>query len=163
MTRQSDRPGTLLPQDTNFDNADQPGIAQPYSQDEVADLLYGSDRPAHERLARLRELQAESAAREAADLGGADPSALRSEVDRAIEELAGSLDSTDENADFAGLAAPLDTNQDDRLDAIAPDDYDARQAIEQGSTPDAVRREDAEDTEEAAEDLDDTAGKADGQ
>ena len=58
MAQHHDHHGTMVPQDTNFDNADQPGIAQPYSQTEIEDLLYGDDRPASERLARLKELRA---------------------------------------------------------------------------------------------------------
>ena len=161
MAQHIDHPGTLLPQDTSFDNADQPGIAQPYSQSEVEDLLYGADRPASERLARLRELRDESRTRESGDWGGEDPAALLVEVDRAIDELSGSLGGADDADDFAGLAAPLDNNQDDRLDALAPDDYDARRSIEQGSMPDeAARQEDVEDTEDAADDLNAGSGSA---
>ena len=105
-------------------------------------------------MARLRELRDESAARESGDWGEEDPAALLDEVDRAIDELSGSMEHVDDNADFAGLGAPLETGQGDRLDTLSPDDFDARQAIEQGSTADDGVAEEAEDTEEAAEDLD---------
>ena len=77
----------VLPQDTDFDNDDQPGIAQPYTQSEVEELLYGEDRSASERLARLRELREESAIRESGDWGDQDPAAMLDELDRAIDEL----------------------------------------------------------------------------
>lgn len=65
--------GGLVPQETNFDNADQAGIAQPYSQSEIEDLLYGDDRPVDERLARLREMREETAIRESGDWGMKTP------------------------------------------------------------------------------------------
>ena len=146
--------GTLLPQDTDFDNADQPGIAQPYTQSEIEDLLYGQDRPASDRLARLLELRDESAARDSADERGEDAAALWSEVDRAIAELSGTLDNADDGDDYAGLAAPLLGDQGDRLDTLSPDDIDAREAIEQGSAPDDAVEEEVEELDEAADDLD---------
>ena len=70
MAQHHDHHGTMVPQDTNFDNADQPGIAQPYSQTEIEDLLYGDDRPASERLARLKELRDEAVEKYHAIEGG---------------------------------------------------------------------------------------------
>ena len=72
MAQHHDHHGTMVPQDTNFDNADQPGIAQPYSQTEIEDLLYGDDRPASERLARLKELRDEAALLEEPEWDGGD-------------------------------------------------------------------------------------------
>lgn len=143
----------LLPQETNFDNADEPGIAQPYSQSEVEDLLYGQDRPASERLARLRELRAESSVRESGDWGDEDPAALLDEVDRAIDGLGGDLENADDGEDYAVLSSALDSAQDERLDGLSPDDVDAREAIEQGSEPDdAVEEEEAAEVDDAADD-----------
>lgn len=130
MAQHHDHHGTMVPQDTNFDNADQPGIAQPYTQSEVEDLLYGDDRPASERLARLRELRDESSIRESGDWGDQDPAAMLDELDRAIDELSATIANADDNADFAGLATTFDNDPADRLDALSPDDEDARQAIE---------------------------------
>jgi len=130
MAQHHDHHGTMVPQDTNFDNADQPGIAQPYTQSEVEDLLYGDDRPASERLARLRELRDESTIRESGDWGDQDPAAMLDELDRAIDELSATIANADDNADFAGLATTFDNDPADRLDALSPDDEDARQAIE---------------------------------
>lgn len=128
MAQHHDHHGTMVPQQTNFDNADQPGIAQPYSQSEIEDLLYGDDRPAVERLARLREMRDESAIRESGDWGDQDPAAMLDELDRAIDELSATMANADDTNDYADLDAPLD--RDDRLDMLSPDDDDARHAIE---------------------------------
>lgn len=130
MAQHHDHHGTMVPQDTNFDNADQPGIAQPYTQTEVEELLYGEDRPASERLARLRELRNESAIRESGDWGGQDPASMLDELDRAIDELSAVIANGDDNNDFAGLATTFDNDPNDRLDALSPDDDDARYAIQ---------------------------------
>ncbi|HTO28834.1 MAG TPA: hypothetical protein VL017_09615 [Devosia sp.] len=130
MAQHQDHHGTVVPQDTNFDNADQPGIAQPYTQSEVEELLYGGDRPASERLALLRELRNESAIRESGDWGDQDPAAMLDEIDRAIDELSATIANADDNGDFAGLATTFDNDPADRLDTLSPDDEETRQAIE---------------------------------
>jgi hypothetical protein len=130
MAQHHDHHGSMVPQDTNFDNADQPGIAQPYTQSEVEDLLYGDDRPASERLARLRELREESAIRESGDWGDQDPAAMLDELDRAIDELSATIANADDNSDYAGLGTSFDNDPADRLDALSPDDEEARHAIE---------------------------------
>ena len=130
MAQHHDHHDTMVPQDTNFDNADQPGIAQPYTQSEVEELLYGDDRPAAERLAQLRELRAESAIRESGDWGDQDPAAMLEEIDRAIDELSATIANSEDNDDFAGLATTYDNDPADRLDALSPDDEDGRFAIE---------------------------------
>ena len=130
MAQHHDHHGTMVPQDTNFDNADQPGIAQPYTQTEVEELLYGEDRPASERLARLQELRNESAIRESGDWGGQDPAAMLDEIDRAIDELSAVIANSDDTDDFAGLATTYVNDPNDRLDALSPDDDDARFAIQ---------------------------------
>lgn len=129
MAQHHDHHGSMVPQDTNFDNADQPGIAQPYTQSEVEELLYGDDRPASERLARLRELRDESAIRESGDWGDQDPAAMLDELDRAIDELSATLANSDDNDAYAGLATTFDNDPTDRLDALSPDDDEARSAI----------------------------------
>ncbi|UJW84899.1 hypothetical protein [Devosia sp. SL43] len=130
MAQHHDHHGTMVPQDTNFDNADQPGIAQPYTQSEIEELLYGEDRPASERLARLRELRDETSIRESGDWGDQDPAAMLDELDRAIDELSATIANGDDNEDYAGLATNFDNDPSDRLDALSPDDVDARHAIE---------------------------------
>jgi hypothetical protein len=120
--------GTMMPQETSFDNADQPGIAQPFTQTEVEELLFGDDRPVEERLDRLREMRSEAIARQSADWGDDDPAALLSEIDRAIEELAMDSADADATSDYANLSAPLEWEAD--LESLSPDDVDARAAIE---------------------------------
>ena len=63
MVQNHSHPGSLVPQETNFDNADTPGIAQPYSQSEIEDLLYGNDRSVEDRLERLKEMRFGTGAR----------------------------------------------------------------------------------------------------
>lgn len=130
MAQHHDHHGTMVPQDTNFDNADQPGIAQPYSQTEIEDLLYGDDRPASERLARLKEMRDEATIRESGDWGDQDPAAMLDELDRAIDELSATIANGDDGEVYAGLATNFDNDPEDRLDALSPDDEDARHAIE---------------------------------
>ena len=135
---------TLLPQETSSDNDDQPGIAQPYSQSEIEDLLYGTDRPATERLASLRAMRDESAIRESGDWGDQDPASMLDELDRAIDELSATIANADDlDDDYPGLETGLDTAG-DRLDTLSPDDVDAIDAIENG---------DALDDEDDADDL----------
>jgi hypothetical protein len=118
--------GTLVPQETNFDNADQAGIAQPYSQSEIEDLLYGDDRPVDERLARLREMRDESAIRESGDWGDEDPAAMLDELDRAIEELSADREASDDN--FGVADAVLDDPA-NHSHALSPDDVDALEQL----------------------------------
>ena len=126
MAQNHDHPGSLVPQETSFDNADTPGIAQPYSQTEIEDLLYGDDRPAHDRLERLKEMRFEAAERESGDFGGEDPAFLLDELDRAIAELQRDLDNTD---DTGNVDATMSSDPADHLDALAPDDTDARETL----------------------------------
>lgn len=118
--------GTLVPQETNFDNADQAGIAQPYSQTEIEDLLYGDERPVEDRLARLREMRDEAAIRESADWGDEDPAAMLDELDRAIEALSGDQENSDENFELAGALAD---DPADHSHTLSPDDEDALRAL----------------------------------
>ena len=146
MAQHHDHHGTMVPQDTNFDNADQPGIAQPYSQSEIEDLLYGDDRPASERLARLKELRDEATIRESGDWGDQDPAAMMDELDRAIDELSATIaNSSDMGEDYMLREPTLDMDNSDRLDTLAPDDVDAISAI-------AGEDVDEADDEEADED-----------
>lgn len=126
MAQMHDHRGTLLPQETNFDNADQPGIAQPYSQSEIEDLLFGDDRPVEERLARLHEIREEAAIRESGDWGDEDPAAMLVEIDRAIEELGSRQMSSDDN--FL-LESGVAEDPQNHLHTLAPDDVDAQQAL----------------------------------
>lgn len=118
--------GGLVPQETNFDNADQAGIAQPYSQSEIEDLLYGDDRPVDERLARLREMRDEAAIRESGDWGDEDPAAMLDELDRAIEELSGDSQASDDNFGIEDVVLDDPANH---SHALSPDDVDALERL----------------------------------
>jgi len=86
-------PGHVLPQDiTPLDGWGEMNAAQPVSSAEIEDLLYGEDRPAEERLARLREIADELRQMEPADFGDDDPGVLLGQIDEAIARLGGALD-----------------------------------------------------------------------
>jgi len=126
MVQHHHNPGSIVPQETSFDNSDTPGIAQPYSQTEIEELLYGDDRPVEDRLARLRDMRDELIARESGDFGDEDPAAMIEELDRAMAELQRDA----QNADETGSAdALMSADPADHLDALAPDDVDARDAL----------------------------------
>ncbi|RUT28209.1 hypothetical protein EMQ25_17585 [Arsenicitalea aurantiaca] len=115
--------GTVLPQNTGLDDdAFPPGIAQPVSQTEIDEFLYSDERPAEERVARLREMREEVAARETADLGTDDPGALLRELDDAIERL--------EESWASGEPTSFDHDPADHRETLAPDS-DELEAIEQ--------------------------------
>jgi len=118
--------GLLSPGESNFDIADQSNIAQPYSQNEIEDLLYGSDRPVEERLAMLREMREDAVTRESGDWGEEDPVAVISEIDRAIEELSGDSADSDEHNDLADVVVDDPANH---SHALSPDDVDALQEL----------------------------------
>ena len=86
-------PGHVLPQDiTPPDGWGEMNAAQPVSSAEIEDLLYGEDRPAEERLARLREIADELRQMEPADFGDDDPGVLLGQIDEAIARLSGGID-----------------------------------------------------------------------
>lgn len=116
----------VLSQDSNFDNADQAGIAQPYTQTEIEDLVFNSALSVEDRLSRLREIRDEAAARESGDWGEEDPAAMMDEIDRAIEELSGDKASSDANFP---LETGLADDPENHLHALAPDDVDAQAAL----------------------------------
>lgn len=130
MAQHQNQHGSIIAQDAIYDAADQPGLAFPYTQDVVDELLYGTDRSATERLARLREIRDEMAIRESGDWGDQDPGSMMDELDRAIDELSATIANADDGADKYMLLEPaLDMNSSDRLDTLAPDDVDAISAI----------------------------------
>ena len=86
-------PGHVLPQDiTPPDGWGEMNAAQPVSSAEIEDLLYGEDRPAEERLARLREIADELRQMEPADFGDDDPGVLLGQIDEAVARLSGGID-----------------------------------------------------------------------
>ncbi|MEF2550822.1 hypothetical protein VQ042_05495 [Aurantimonas sp. A2-1-M11] len=94
-------------------DADQPGIAQPISRDEIDDLINNSQMPIEEREARLHEIAQRLGTRENIDLGDEfDP--MREQVNEALNMLAsgghsyGTLDSTGFDPDDRSDSQPAD-------------------------------------------------------
>ncbi len=139
MAQPHDNSDPLMPYDATFDASEQIPLGLPFSQDEIEDLLYGSDRPVAERVERLKEMRAELATRESGDFGDEDPKAMIDEIDRAIGELDADSAYADENGQ---LDAAVDIDPADHLDALSPDDVDAREALT-GEDDDSVE-DDAE-------------------
>jgi hypothetical protein len=126
MAQQRENSDPLVPHDATFDAVDQPGLSLPYSQDEIQDLLFGSDRSVEERVERLKEMRSEMTTRESGDFGDEDPKDMIAEIDRALAELQGDVAIADDNIE-AGAAVDMDPS--DHLDALSPDDIDARAAL----------------------------------
>jgi hypothetical protein len=131
--------GFLSPGETNYDIPDQTNIAQPYSQNEIEELLYGGDLSVEERLAQLRQLRDDAVTRESGDWGDEDPASMLDEIDRAIEELSGDSSSSDDNYELADV---LVDDPENHSHALAPDDVDALRELS-GEAEDAP--EDADD------------------
>ncbi len=152
MAQPNNQHGSIVAQDAIYDAADQPGLAYPYTQDEVDELLYGVDRSASERLARLREIRDQMAVRESGDWGDQDPASMMDELDRAIDELSANIANADDEDvdDYMLLEPALNTDPSEKLDSLSPDDVDAISAIA-GVDVDAA--EDEDDEEEDEDDL----------
>lgn len=102
---------------------DAPGIAQPLSQAEIDELLYGDDWSAEERLERLRDFRDDLRSREAADFGTDDPGSLLREIIAAIARL--------ERSYGEGMdPSSVDHNPEDHRETLAPDS-DELEAIEE--------------------------------
>jgi hypothetical protein len=102
---------------------DSPGIAQPLSQAEIDELLYGDEWSAEERLERLRDFRDDLRSREAADFGTDDPGSLLKEIISAIARLERSFG---EGMD----PSSVDHNPEDHRETLSPDS-DELEAIEQ--------------------------------
>lgn len=102
-------------------DGDTPGFAQPVSQTEVEELLYGDGWPIEERLARLREMRGAIAELEAPDFGDEDPLVLVRSIDDAIgrlEKLEGEgMDPTSVDQDASAHRETLSPDSDE-LEAI---------------------------------------------
>ena len=111
----TNHPGRIIARDTAPQDGDDEVLAElPFSQDEVDELLYGSDnRPAGERLDRLRELAEHLRERQAGDLGDGDPASLLRVVLTAIGEI-------EEGGAYGGGNGPSADPLDHR-ETLAPD------------------------------------------
>jgi len=133
-------PGRVLPQDAVPDDGSGEMItAQPVSQAEIEDLLYGDDRPAAERVERLAEFAENLRNQEPGDFGDNDPARLLSEIDAAIARINAALE-RDPELDFDEPTMdddPLNHREtlspdSDELDAIEEDD---EASLTDGSEP----------------------------
>jgi hypothetical protein len=80
----------FVAQDTAEDDSSfETGTAQPLSEAEIEDLLYGDGRSSEERLTLLRQLRDDVADREGDDVGDNDATPLLAEIDGRIAELSG--------------------------------------------------------------------------
>jgi len=112
----------LIAEDTPAGNdGDTPGFAQPVSQTEIEELLYGDDWPAGERLARLLSIRDELSNLEATDFGDDDPRTLIGAIDEAVAQLNGlageGMDPTSVDHDPAAHRETLSPDSDE-LEAI---------------------------------------------
>ncbi len=119
-------PGRIIPQDIVApDGSGESLTALPVSQSEIDDLLYGVDRPVHERVERLNELAASLRDLQPGDFGDQDPRALIGEIEEAIARLSGGV--------VDDAAAELGAMDDDPLahrETLAPDS-DELEALEE--------------------------------
>lgn len=126
----------LIAEDTPAGNdGDTPGFAQPVSQAELEELLYGDDWPAVERLARLRSIRAELADLEAPDFGDDDPRSMIGAIDEAIAQLSSldgeGMDPTSIDHDATAHRETLSPDSDE-LDAIEAADEASFSEDEEG-------------------------------
>jgi|GEM_PF-473508 len=138
--------GSILPQDIDpGDFVDLTNTSQPITLSEVEDLLYGEDRPAEERLDRLREFREILVARDAGDVADNDTAALLGEIDTAIERLGGTLDQDRDETDddFIALGGAMDRDPSDHRETLSPDD-DELLDLEDQEEEDEDDREDAQ-------------------
>lgn len=126
----------LIAEDTPAGNdGDVPGFAQPVSQAEIEELLYGDDWPAGERLARLLSIRAELSNLEATDFGDDDPRSLIGAIDEAVSRLNSlvgeGMDPTSVDHDPTAHRETLSPDSDE-LDAIAAEDEASLEDDEDG-------------------------------
>ena len=124
MTRDLNRRGTILPQDSGLDaDLNDLGIPEALSQAEIDELLNSDERPAEERLDRLLEFRDELVGRASADVADHDARSLLREVQNAIVELRGMIEERDsEDEDFVGFDATTDLDPADHSEVLSPDD-----------------------------------------
>lgn len=126
----------LIAEDTPAGNdGDVPGFAQPVSQAEIEDLLYGDDWPAVERLARLLSIRDELSNLEATDFGDDDPRRLIGAIEEAVAQLSDvegeGMDPTSVDHDPAAHRETLAPDSDE-LEAIAASDEASFEDDEEG-------------------------------
>jgi hypothetical protein len=133
-------PGRIIAQDiVPPDGAGVSLTALPVSQAEIDELLYGDDRPAEERIARLQELAGLLRNDEPGDFGDHDPRALLGEVEEAIARLAGA---SEPDAELAEDEVSADDDPLNHRETLAPDsdeleeiEDDDKASLTDGSEP----------------------------
>lgn len=121
-------PGRILPQDMiTPDGSGEVLSAMPVSQAEIDELLYGEDRPAEERVARLQEIATLLREQEPADFGDDDPGVVASAIDDAILRLTGSLE---RDPELENDAVEIDDDPLNHRETLSPDS-DELEAIEE--------------------------------
>lgn len=133
-------PGRVLPQDIVPDDGGGDMLtAMPVSQSEVEDLLYGDDRPAGERIGRLREFAGQLRINQQGDFGDNDPGALLGEIEAAIARLTDEFE-RDLDVEFDG--ATMDGDPLGHRETLSPDsdeleelEADDNASLSDGSEP----------------------------
>lgn len=111
----SNHPGHIIPQDTaTNDSVGDVITGLPISQDEIDELMYGEDRPAEERIDRLRELADNLRERTAGEIGDDDAATLLAAIERAISVLV-------TKAQYVGEPGMLDEDPLNHRETLAPD------------------------------------------
>jgi hypothetical protein len=121
--------GDFLPQDSAEDDSSiEANSAQPFSEAELQDLLYGEGRSVGERLALLRQFRSDLADRAGGDVADDDATALLAEIDARIAELEsdGSLGEATDTLDVDPLAHRETLSPDsDELEELEDEDADS--------------------------------------
>jgi hypothetical protein len=145
----------FLPQDSAEDDSSLPtNTAQPFSQAELEDLLYGDSRSVAERLTLLRQFRADLAARAGGDIADDDPTELIAEIDQRIVEL-----ESDESP--GGASGTRDVDPLAHRETLAPDS-DELEAIEDEDEASLDEEDEWLDEEEEAEDEDEEGDEDEG-
>jgi len=140
----------FLPQDSAEDDSSmEANTAQPFTEAELQDLLYGDSRSVEERLTLLRQFRADLAARAGGDIADDDSEELIAEIDQRIAELQG-----DEN--LGETAGTIDVDPLAHRETLAPDS-DELEAIEEEDEASLDEEDEWLDEEEEAENEDQAA------
>jgi hypothetical protein len=133
----------FLPQDSAEDDSSiEANTAQPFSEAELQDLLYGEGRSVEERLTLLRQFRGDLADRAGGDIGDDDTTNLVADIDQRIAEL--------ESDD--GLGEATDTLDVDPLvhrETLAPDS-DELEELQEGDAESLDEEDEWLDEEEEA-------------
>jgi hypothetical protein len=146
--------GDFLPQDSADDDSSiAANAAQPFSEAELEDLLYGDSRSVEERLTLLREFRDNLAARAGGDIADDDSEELIAEIDRRISEL-----QSDETLGEA--ADTVDVDPLAHRETLAPDS-DEMEALEDADEASLDEEDEWLDEEEEDEEEEDEEPGAD--